>query len=66
MEGIAGGGGGARAAKWEILVTDLVCFVVPFVHFRSQASVQYNMPCQGPVKACESQSNLVNFFLRAQ
>jgi hypothetical protein len=47
-------------------VTDLVCFVVPFVHFRSQASVQYNMPCQGPVKACESQSNLVNFFLRAQ
>lgn len=30
-----------------------------------QASVQYNMPCQGAVKACESQSNLVNFFLRA-
>ena len=31
-----------------------------------QASVQYNMPCQGPTTACESQSNLVNFFLRAQ
>jgi len=29
------------------------------------ASLEYDMPCQGPQTACESQKNLVNFFLRA-
>ena len=29
------------------------------------ASKEYDMPCQGPEVACENQSNLINFFLRA-